>query len=204
MDTKKIITGTITLLAMVLHQPANAAPLPDAAPSNGSIPVQHHQQKPAIPNHIAYLMLMQQLTRAEYRNAHATDIRRIENHLSLDREHAELFLQFILSSYSQMLSTDRAVAARLLCQNNRPRYSGNRAHAVLNAVDNFKASNLREYYRHAHSNLGSRVAGHLDTWLSTIASHSSPGELNRQQNFLHSSVVVEQAMGQVCNVIAAN
>ena len=84
-----------------------------------------------MPDHIAYLTLMQDLRETEQQNGHDANIRDIQDHMSLDREHAELFLQFMLSSYNQMISTNRAITNRMLCAGDKPRYNDTQAYQQI-------------------------------------------------------------------------
>jgi hypothetical protein len=122
MDMKQILKWTVTLVAIVALQHANAA----GQITNNIIPVSFDNTG-TVADHLAYLTLMRNIRQTERQDGHESNISDIRTHLSVDREHAELFLQFILTSYNEMIDTNRALANRLLCAGDKPRYDNAQA-----------------------------------------------------------------------------
>lgn len=201
MDIRKVITGTITLLAIIVFQHADAAG--DAAQGlvNHFERVEYDQTSVG-PDSVAYLRLMQQLANAENNNAHAANVRQIANHLSLDKEHSELFLQYMLSSYAQIKSTDRAMMSQLLCRSDGASYKADDAHRLVNAADSLQAANLNKYFRRAHANLGSRVAKRLDDWLADIELQTADKDAGTGEPSVQGDETPEQFIDRTCNLVA--
>lgn len=196
MDMKQVLKWTVTLIAIIAFQHANAI-----NQTNDSIIPVKFDISGTVADHLAYLTLMKNLRQTERRNGHESNIANIRNHLSLDREHAELFLQFILTSYNEMIDTNRALANRLLCAGDKPRYDDAQAYQVLDVIDDIKETNLRKIYQRAMINFGSHTAGELSTWLVAIKIASPRDEDSNA--VLHTDESVEQMVGSACNVVAA-
>ena len=190
MDTKRILKLTLVFLSVVAFQNVSATPA-------------RIKQAGSIPDHIAYLTLMQALARGEAQDAHAANIKLIEDRMSLDTAHAALFLQFMVSSYDQIVSTNRAMATRVLCDGTAPKFNKRNAHRVLGALDNFKEANLRSSYRRAQANLGANATRHLNEWLAMIKRKDSPGLSDRRGAYLGEDRNITQVIDDACSLASA-
>ncbi|HKI73598.1 MAG TPA: hypothetical protein VJ998_03085, partial [Pseudomonadales bacterium] len=110
---------------------------------------------------------------------------------------------FMLSSYDNLVTTNRTVANRMLCRGNKPRYNDTQAYQALDVLDDIKDTNLRKHYRRALVNFGPDVAQALGKWLNQIKQDSAHHTLDHREAFMHSDETVEQAIGTACNVIAS-
>ena len=187
MDTKRILKSTLILLSVVAFQKvgATSAPLYVVGP---------------MPDHIAYLTLMQELSRAEAQHNHGTSIKLIEDRMSLDNAHATLFLQFMVSSYEQIVSTNRAISTRVLCNGTMPRYDKRDAHQVIGALDDIKEANLRRSYERAQANLGAEATRHLNEWLATIKLQDSGRASDRNGAYLGHNRNITQLIDDACRI----
>lgn len=206
MEIRGVVHWTITFIATALLAHADAAtPGPNDMPGHfARVKVEQSAAQPndTMPDQIAWLTLMQKLAHNEQTGDHAANLGLVQHHIALDQEHAELFLQYVLLSYSQMVSTDHAVTTRMLCSGNKPKYDGRQAWQVRDVLNDIIDTNLRKNYRRARVNLGDRVASQLDAWLTEIKQQSSVEAARRHRAFLHSDESAEQVMNTACNVIA--
>lgn len=191
MDTRQIIKWTVTFIAVMIFQHANA--------TTAGAPTGHGN---SMPDHIAYFLLMQHVSQAEQNNGHTANVDAIEQHLSLDREHAEQFLHFMLDSYSKIVQTDREVTNRMLCSGNKPKYNGNQAYQVLDVLADIKETNLRRYYHNALVDFGDQTAHRLNTWLVVVK--DAPHQQFDRQSFFEGGSSLQQVLGAACNVVASN
>lgn len=195
METTRILKWTLILLSVVVLQQAGATPAPLYKVKNDHVG--------SMSDHIAFLTLMQELTRAETRNAHAASIKLIEDRMSLDHAHAALFLQFMLSSYDQIMSTNRATANRMLCSGTTPKYGKSDVHQVLGVLDNLKEANLRHSWQRARTNLGANAARHLNEWLATIKLVDSNPTSDVRAAYLGHDRNIAQVLDDACSLASA-
>lgn len=197
MDIKQVMKWTITLLAVLAFQYTEANGLP------ADVYRVKYDETVQMPDHFAYLTLMQNLVLAEQESGTEANIAHVQTHLSLDQERAEAFLGFVLASYDDMIAVNRAITNRMLCAGQRPKYETNKAYAVLDVLDDIKETNLRKQYKHVLLNFGTRTAVELETWLAVIKTGASHHKYDHRQVFAHSGESVEQVILTACNVLAA-
>ena len=206
MDIRGAVNWTVTFIATSLLAHADAAtPGPNDMPGHfAQVKVEQSTGQPeqGMPGQVAWLTLMQELAHNEQIGDHAASLSLVQHHIALDQEHAELFLQYVLLSYSQMVSTDHTITTRMLCSGDKPKYDGPQAWQVRDVLNDIIDTNLRKNYRRARVNLGDRVARQLDAWLAEIKQQSSIEATRRHRAFLHSDESAEQIMNTACNVIA--
>jgi hypothetical protein len=198
MEMKRIIKWAITMIALASAQPTLAGPeLPD------NVYREKYQQTENMPDHLAYLSLMQNVRIAQEEVGTSANITHIRAHLSLGNDEAMAFLEYLLVSYDEMTTTNRTVTNRMLCTGNRPKYELNKAYAVLDVIDDIKDTNLRKHYRRALMDLGKESATELSTWLQVIKSDSAHHKYDHRLVFEHTDESVESVISTACNMIAA-
>ncbi len=199
MDTKQILKWTTAVLAVLAfqHSRANDA---QALPSD-AYRVKYDRTE-AMPDHLAYLSLMQNIRLAEQESSREDNVAHVQTHLSLSSERANLFLEFVIASYDDMTATNRAITSRMLCSGNQPTYAADEAYAMLDVIDDIKETNLRKHYKRALINFGADTAEQLDMWLAVIKTGSSHHKYDHKQVFEHSDESVESVIGTACSVLA--
>jgi len=204
MFTKQIFKLTVALLAVLAFQCTDADQQGDVAGS----PIDSYRFKydpsNAMPDHLAYLALMQNLVLADKEVGREKNIAHIQSHLSLDREHAEHFFEFIQHSYDKMIDTNRTVTNRMLCSGSRPKYEMNKAYAIVDVLDDIKETNLRKYYRHVLIEFNGTTAGELNKWLAVIKTGKSPHKYDQQKLLKHHNPTVEQVVSSACGLLASS
>lgn len=198
MDIKKTLKWTIPLLAIFAFQ--------DASANQDGLPGDVYRAKYAftrdMPDHLAYLSLMQNLSEAENAVGEEANIAHIQAHLSMEHDRAAQFLHFVLDSYSDMVETNRAVTNRMLCQGKMPRYEVNEAYAVLDVLDDIKETNLRKHYKRAMINFGSRNGEEITAWLDAIKTGASHHKYDHRAVYEHADASVEKVISTACNLLA--
>lgn len=198
MEMKRIIKWAITMMALATAQATLAQPeLPD------NVYREKYQQSENMPDHLAYLSLMQNIRVAQEEAGTNANIAHIQAHLSFDNEQAMTFLEYVLNSYDEMTTTNRTVTNRMLCTGNRPKYELNKAYAVLDVIDDIKDTNLRKHYKRAMMDLGKDFSGELAAWLQVIKSDSAHHKYDHRMVFEHTDESVESVISTACNMIAA-
>lgn len=156
-----------------------------------------------MPDHLAYLSLMQNITQAQREAGTEANLDHIQLHLSLNREDAREFLEYVQSSYVEMIDNNRAVTNRMLCAGDRPKYEINKAYAVLDVLDDIKETNLRKHYKRVQIDFGSQTADELENWLMAIKTGSSHHKYDHRKVFEHSEHSVEDVISTACNLLAS-
>ncbi|MEX0941142.1 MAG: hypothetical protein WD002_01190 [Pseudomonadales bacterium] len=201
MDTIQFVKWSITALAVLVFQQATASQPVDRLPEE--VFRVKYTNTDDMPDHIAYLSLMQNLWLAENESGREPNLVHIQTHLSINREEANIFLEYLLSSYDEMLETNRAVTNRMLCQGNKPKYETNKAYAVLDVLDDIKETNLRKHYKRALIEFGTDTGEELNLWLAAIKTGSSHHRYDHRRIFEHSEQSVGQVISVACNVLTA-
>lgn len=156
-----------------------------------------------MPNHLAYLSLMQNITQAQREAGREANLDHIQMHLSLNRAQAAAFLEYVQTSYIEMIDTNRAVTNRMLCSGDKPKYEVNKAYAVLDVLDDIKETNLRKHFKRVLIDFGSETADELENWLTVIKTGSSHHKYDHRKVFEHSEQSVEDVISTACNLLAS-
>lgn len=201
MDIKQLVKWSITALAVLMFQHTNASQHADRLPDN--VFRVKYENSGDMPDHIAYLSLMHNLWLAENESGREPNLTHIQTHLSISPADANRFLEYVLSSYDEMLETNRAVTNRMLCQGNKPKYETNKAYAVLDVLDDIKETNLRKHYQRVLIDFGENTGEELTRWLSVIKTGSSHHRYDHRRVFEYSEQSVEQVISTACNVLTA-
>ncbi|XOV90419.1 MAG: hypothetical protein ACFHX7_11185 [Pseudomonadota bacterium] len=199
MDTRQILKWTTAVLAVVVFQYSRAN---DTLTLPNDVYRVKYDRTESMPDHLAYLSLMQNIRLAEQESSRADNIAHVQSHLSLSQERANLFLEFVIASYDDMTATNRAIASRMLCHGNRAAYANEEAYALLDVIDDIKETNLRKHYKRALINFGPETAEQLDMWLAVIKTGSSHHKYDHKQVFEHSNESVESVISTACSVLA--
>lgn len=204
MFRRQIFKLTVALLAVLAFQYSVADQEGDVAGS----PVDSYRFKydpsGAMPDHLAYLALMQNLVSADKEVGREMNIAHIQSHLSLDPEHTEHFFQFIQASYDKMMDTNRTVTNRMLCSGSRPKYEMNKAYAIVDVLDDIKETNLRKHYKRVLIQFDGTTADELKAWLEVIKTGDSPHKYDQQKLLTHDNPTVEQVVSSACGLLASS
>ncbi len=189
MDIRQVIKWTLIVLTILVAPSARAEVI---TTSQSPIEVYriHHDDQVSMPDHLAYLLLMQRMA-AQSPEDNLADI---QQHLDKEDTQALDFLDFMLESYSTMRSTNREVTHRMLCLHEQPRYEVGEAYAVLDVLDDIKETNLRKHLGRALIVLGPVEAEGLESWLADIK------VAQRATTFPEHSV--EDVIAKACNIVA--
>ncbi len=203
MDIKEIAKWTVAALTIAVIQFAQAD---SAVRATDTIRLYRvtYDGSTAMPDHLAYLSLMQNMKRAELEAGTGTNIEHIKAHLSLDDDAAEAFRQFVLASYEEMTDTNTEVTSRMLCANNRARYAFSEAHAVLDVLDDIKETNLRKQLRRALVNVGRSHSAELEAWLGQIRAGDTDHRYDHYASLDYDRFSVEEVVTTACNFIASS
>lgn len=199
---RQVFKWTVILIAVLAFQYTDADQ-GDPSPLPVDIYRFKHDPADAVPNHLAYLALMQNLLSEQKEAGREATLTHIQARMSLDRENAGLFLDFVKSSYEDMVETNRMVTNRMLCSGSRPKYAIDQAYAIVDVLDDVKETNLRKHYRRALIDFNGK-SEELDSWLAVIKSGSSDDKYDQQKLFEHSDATVEQVVSSACNLLASS
>lgn len=158
----------------------------------------------AVPDHLAYLSLMQNIRRAETQHGSASNALHIKTHLEMDDAQADAFRQFVLSSYEEMTDTNTEVTQRMLCLNERARYATGEAYAVLDILDDIKETNLKRQLRRAYANFGRDRGEELARWLDDIKTGRADHQHDASPALNYDQFSVEEVVASACSSLASN
>ena len=196
MDIRNIARWTVTLIAVLAFHYARAE-LPE------DVYRVKFDRTETMPDHLAYLALMQNLVLSSHNEGNDAAVDRVQEHISVERERAQLFLDFVMNSYDDLTSTNRAVTNRMLCKGSKPKYALNEAYAVLDVLDDIKETNLRKHYKMVLVNFDAKTAQELDVWLDAIKSDATHHKYDHERIFEHAHESVEAVIKTACGLLTA-
>ena len=158
----------------------------------------------ALPDHLAYLSLMQNMRHAEREAGQGIDIRHIKDHLAMNDRTAEEFRQFVLASYDEMTEDNTEITQRMLCLNEQALYGRGEAYAVLDVLDDIKETNLKRQLRRAYASFGQSRAEELALWLEYIKAGQTDHRYDRERDFNYDRFSVEELVATACGALASN
>jgi hypothetical protein len=200
----------LCIMALLLAQPGYARQANEAASQNLSLPDEvfrsRFEQSENLPDHLAYLSLMQSLYNAEITTGHAQNIARIRSHINVSEETAEHFLQQALSSYNDMLMDNRNTTENLLChgEQNLTAADNSQSYATLDILDDLKESHASDQYQKMMQTFDNNVGQELQSWLAVIKTDSSHYKYNHRAVFEHTAQSVGLVIDTACHFLANN
>lgn len=154
-----------------------------------------------IPDHVAFVDLLQNLSQAESAIGRQENIAHIRTHLNLNERRAGIFLDHALESYQALLRSNRSVTNRMLCQGGDIKTEV--AYNTLDVLDDLKEATAKQLYKQTIISFGSDFSQQLDMWLASIKEGSSHHKFDHRVVFELNHQSVEKAISTACQYIAA-
>ncbi len=193
MDLRNLIKWSVVLAAFLVYKnQANALDIPD------SVYKEKYQQSTQMPDHLAYAVLIKDLSKAVAGEARGDAMLAVQERLGVSTEHSELVLNYLTASYTSMQESNHQVTNKLLC--GEPNLKENETYALLDLIDDIKESHAVSSFQDAKVAVGE---AHLDAWLADIKQESMHYRYDHKRVYEQLDMNVEQVVSIACNQLAS-
>jgi len=195
MHLKSFLKWSLLLVAVLVYKNSTAFELPDGVFRD------HYHQTSRLPDHFAYLNLMEQINSTVEQNNRQGAINTIEDHMSFDHDQSDQFLSYLMNSYIGFQSSNRSLTDRMLCHG-KLLENEDKVYRLLDTLDDIKETNLKKYYKHALITLGEQSATDLDIWLADVKSQSKHVRYSHRNVYAQMDIDVDTVISVACNQLA--
>jgi hypothetical protein len=204
---KYFVRLALCIITLLVAQPGNARPVEAISTYPLTLPDEVFRTKfthtALLPDHLAYLSLMQKTGIDRSTDALATTLKEVIQHMDLTSEAASQFVDNLQNNYEHLTLSNRNATRSLLCELEATQ-DQSATYARLDQLDDIKDATAVHQYQQAITNLTSAQALALNEWLTQLKPHTSHYTLNHAKIFNHTQQSVELVVDTACLFLASN